>query len=54
MATPCAATDGAGSWSVAWLGNFRRLVVRYDRPLTIDKAFIHIACFVIVLRRVLQ
>ena len=38
----------------AWLGNFRRLVVRYDRSLTIYQAFLHIACFMIVLRRVVQ
>jgi transposase len=31
-----------------------RLVVRYDRSLTIYRAFFHIACFIIVLRRVLQ
>ena len=40
--------------SNAWLGNFRRLVVRYDRSLTIYGAFFHIACFMIVLRRVVQ
>jgi len=33
----------------AWLGNFRRLVVRCDRSLTIYPAFFHIACFMIVL-----
>ncbi|MGC2279863.1 MAG: IS5 family transposase [Candidatus Acidiferrales bacterium] len=38
----------------AWLGNFRHLVVRYDRSLTIYRAFFHIACFMIVLRRVVQ
>jgi transposase len=38
----------------AWLGNFRRLVVRYDRSFTIYRAFFHIACFMIVLRRVVQ
>jgi len=38
----------------AWLGNFRRLVVCYDRSLTIYGAFFHIACFMIVLRRVVQ
>jgi transposase len=38
----------------AWLGNFRRLVVRYDRSLKIYGAFFHIACFMIVLRRVVQ
>jgi transposase len=45
-------------WTVertfAWLGNFRRLVVRYDRSLEIYRAFFHIACFMIVLRRVVQ
>ena len=45
-------------WTVertfAWLGNFRRLVVRYDRSLTIYRAFFHVACFMIVLRRVLK
>jgi transposase len=40
--------------TIAWLGNFRRLVVRYDRSLTIYRSFFPIACFMIVLRRVLQ
>ncbi len=40
--------------TIGWLGNFRRLVVRYDRSLTIYGAYFHIACFMIVLRRVLQ
>jgi len=40
--------------TIGWLGNYRRLVVRYDRALTIYQAFFHIACFMIVLRRVLQ
>ena len=40
--------------SIAWLGNFRRLVVRYDRSLTIYQAFVHIACAMITLRRVLK
>jgi len=35
----------------AWLGNFRHLVVRYDRLLHIYEAFFNIACFMIVLRR---
>jgi transposase len=38
----------------AWLGNYRRLVVRYDRSLTVYQGFFHIACFIIVLRRVLK
>ena len=45
-------------WTVertfAWLGNFRRRVVRYDRSLTIYRAFFHIACSMIVLRRVFK
>jgi hypothetical protein len=40
--------------TVAWLGNYRRLVVRYDRAITIYEAFFHIACFMITLRRVLK
>jgi transposase len=34
----------------AWLGNFRRLVVRYDRSLLMYSAFFHVACLVITLR----
>jgi transposase len=40
--------------SIAWPGNFRRLVVRYDRSLVIYQAFVHIACLMIVLRKVLK
>ena len=40
--------------TIAWLGNFRRLVVRWDRSTTIYETFFHIACFMIVLRRVVQ
>jgi transposase len=35
----------------AWLGNFRRLVVRYERSLTMYRAFFHVACLVITLRQ---
>ena len=34
----------------AWLGNFRRLVVRYDRHLHSYRAFFHVACVLITLR----
>jgi transposase len=56
MAERCGATgdDGSSNAPTAWLGNFRRLMVRYDRSLTIYGAFFHIACFMIVLRRVVQ
>src|SRR6266853_1549340 len=40
--------------TIAWLGNFRRLVVRYDRSDTLYEGFFNIACFMIVLRRVLK
>jgi transposase len=40
--------------TIAWLGNYRRLTVGYDRSLTIYRGFFHIACFMIVLRRVLK
>jgi len=36
--------------SIAWLGNFRRLVVRWDRDEQIFLAFAHIACLLITLR----
>jgi transposase len=35
----------------AWLGSFRRLVVRYDRLITVYSAFFHLACLMITLRR---
>ena len=40
--------------TIGWLGNYRRLVVRYDRSLTIYRGFFHISCLMIVLRKVLQ
>jgi transposase len=42
-------------WTVertfAWLQNFRRLVVRWDRKLTVYQGFFHIACILITLRQ---
>jgi transposase len=35
----------------AWLGNFRRLVVRWERHLTMYLAFFHLACLLITLNR---
>jgi transposase len=35
----------------AWLGNFRRLVVRYERNLSVYRAFFHLACLMITLRQ---
>jgi transposase len=34
----------------AWLGNYRRLVVRYDYHLKSYQAFFHLACLLITLR----
>lgn len=34
----------------AWLQNFRRLVVRWDRNAKMYLAFLHVACLVITLR----
>jgi hypothetical protein len=34
--------------------NFSQLVVRYDRLLSVYRALFHSACFMIVLRRVVQ
>jgi transposase len=38
----------------AWLGHFRRLVVRYERLITTDAGFFHLACALLTLRRVLK
>jgi transposase len=35
----------------AWLGNFRRLVVRWDRDLRSYQAFFHLACLLTTLRQ---
>ena len=35
----------------AWLGNFRRLVVRYEHKHWMFRAFIHLACLLITLRQ---
>jgi transposase len=35
----------------AWLNHYRRLVVRWDRSLTIYSGFFHLACLMITLRQ---
>ena len=37
--------------TVAWLFNFRRLVVRYEHKITMFSAFVHVACMLIALRQ---
>ncbi len=34
----------------AWLGNFRRLLMRYERHLANYLGFVHLGCIVILLR----
>jgi IS5 family transposase len=36
----------------AWLQNFRRLAVRYERSVIVFKALVHLACALICLKRV--
>jgi transposase len=35
----------------AWLGNYRRLVVRWEHKLVMYQAFFHVACLLITLRQ---
>lgn len=37
--------------TIAWLHNFRRVVVRYDRYPQMYLAFVHVACLLITLRK---
>jgi transposase len=37
--------------TIAWLQNFRRLVVRYERHTKMLRAFVHVACLMITLRQ---
>lgn len=37
----------------AWLQNFRRLVVRYERKVLVFLGLVHMACALIALRRIL-
>jgi transposase len=36
--------------TLAWCGNFRRLVVRWERHITMYRAFFHMSCLLITLR----
>ena len=37
--------------TIGWIGNFRRLVVRYERKIKVFQAFVHLACLMITLRQ---
>ena len=36
--------------TIAWLGNYRRLLIRWERDVTIFRAFLHVACLLITCR----
>jgi transposase len=40
--------------TIAWLQNFRRLVVRYERLVVTYAGFFHLACALLTLRRVTE
>jgi len=40
--------------TISWLGNFRRLMARYDRLLETYGGFFHLACALITLKKVLK
>src|ERR671916_548531 len=42
---------GSVERTFAWLGHFRRLVVRYERLITTYAGFFHLACALLTLRR---
>jgi transposase len=37
--------------TIAWLTNYRRILVRHDHNLKMYKAFVHVACMLIALRQ---
>ena len=37
--------------TIAWFGNFRRLVVRWERNVNVYRAFFHLACILITMRQ---
>jgi hypothetical protein len=41
-------------WTFAWLGNYRRLLVRYERHLSTFRAFFVIAFVLVLLRHLLN
>jgi transposase len=51
MARGCTITPLVISRLFAWLQNFRRLVVRYERNAENSLAMLHLGCCLILLRR---
>ena len=53
--TPFASVCGLGAATgFSWLGNFRRLVVRWARPIELYRGFFPIACMLITLNKLLN
>ena len=40
--------------TIFWVGNFRRLVARWDRYIEVYRGFFHIACMLITLNKLLN
>lgn len=40
--------------TISWIGNYRRLIVRYDRHIHIFQGFFNIACMLITLNKLLN
>jgi transposase len=40
--------------TISWIGNYRRLVVRYDRCIHIYQAFFNIACMLVTLKKLVH
>lgn len=40
--------------TIAWIGNYRRLIIRYDRHINIYQGFFNIACMMITLNNLLK
>jgi transposase len=37
--------------TISWIGNFRRLLIRWERKVAMFEAFLHVACLFIALRQ---
>jgi len=36
--------------TISWLQNFRRVLVRHDRILSVYSGFVHLACLIVTMR----
>ena len=37
--------------AIGWMGNYRRLLIRWERHISMYRAFVHVACMLIALRQ---